>query len=144
MQIRKNEPDPYDHVPHRGERFTEEGKSFYWNFADVKPGTRYKSKKRAWAQTGQIVHTVGTEPQEHPLFPGTSPVVPVMIHVPGFYYEIDSDVTAVANANTPDGTITKWRVDNPLSGAEQTIIAWNSGSVEEYEAAKSALLASSN
>jgi hypothetical protein len=142
MPILKNEPDPYNHVPHQGKHFTEEGKSFYWNFADVKPGTRYKSKAEAWVQTGQIVHNVGTESERHPLFPNALPVVPVMIHIPGFYYEIDSDVTAVANAVTPEGVITKWRVDSAVSGAEQTIMAWNCKSTVEYEAAKAALIAS--
>ena len=78
------------------------------------------------------------------LFPGTAPGYKGLIYSPGFYYEIYSDVTAVANASTPDGTITKWRDDSAVSGAEQTIIAWNSNSVEEYEAAKAALLASKN
>lgn len=78
------------------------------------------------------------------VFPGAAPVCKGLIYSPGFYYEIDSDVTAVANANTPEGVITKWRVDSAVSGAEQTIIAWNANSVEEYEAAKAALLASRN
>ena len=73
---------------------------------------------------------------EHPMFPGAAPVLWGLIHSPGFYFEVDSDVTSVENAVTPDGAITKWRIDNALSGAKQTEIAWSCNSADEYEAAK--------
>ena len=138
--INHDEPDHYSDVPHNGEHFVENGQVYYWNFSNVKPGTRYKTKNKAWVTTGPTEQAVG-ELQEHPLFPGATPVIPVLIHVPGFYYETDNDVTAVENQSTPQGQITKWRVDNPISTAQQTYLAWNSSSVEEYEAKKQAMLA---
>jgi hypothetical protein len=136
--------DPYRHVPHQGKPFTEGGKTFYWNFSNVKPGTRYKSKQRAWRATGMPVVQMEAELSEHPMFPDAAPVFQGPISSPGFYFEVDSDVTAVENAVTPDGMITKWRVDNALSGAMQTMIAWHSNSADEYEAAKAMAQTSAN
>jgi hypothetical protein len=136
--------DPYRQVPHQGKFFTEGGKTFYWNFSNAKPGTRHKSKQQAWRATGMPVVQMEAELSEHPMFPGAAPVFQGLISSPGFYFEVDSDVTAVENAVTPDGVITKWRVNNALSGAMQTMIAWSSNSADEYKAAKAAAQISAN
>ena len=138
IDCKKN--DPYSHVPHNGKHFAENSQTFFWNFSNVKSGTRRKTKNKAWVTTGPVQQAVG-ELQEHPLFPGAEPVFLMRIHVPGFYYEIDNDVTAVENQSTSQGQITKWRVDNPISTAHQTHLAQNSSSVEEYESKKQAMLA---
>ena len=143
-QAQTKDRDRYDQVPHQGKHFTEGEKTFYWNFANVKPGTRYKEKRRAWRATGMPVMEMEKELSAHPMFPGTAPVYKGLIHSPGFYYEIDSDVTAVENAVTLGGIITKWRIDNALSGSQQTAIAWSVNSAEQYEAAKAAALASAS
>jgi hypothetical protein len=134
------ENDPYENVPHNGKRFTENGKTFYWNFSNVKPGTRHKGKNKAWVTLGPVQRIDEAEPRVHPMFPGSLPVTMFQINVPGFYYEIDYDAVAVENKRIQEGTITKWRDDAPISGAQQTTLAWNSRSVEEYEAMKQALL----
>jgi len=134
--------DLYENAPHNGKRFTENGKTFYWNFSNVKPGTRLKGKNKAWVTLGPVQRIDEAELRVHPMFPGSLPVTMFQINVPGFYYEIDHDVVAVENKKIPEGTITKWRDDAPISGEQQTILAWNSKSVEEYEAMKQALLTS--
>ena len=130
------ENDPYKDVPHHGQHFTENGETFYWNFSNVEPGTRITEKNTAWRATGPPIVKMEPELSDHPMFPSAAPVYQGSIHNPGFFYEIDVDVTAIENSDTPSGRITKWRDNRPLSGAEQTLLAWDSSSVEDYKAKK--------
>lgn len=132
----------YKNVPDNGKFFVENGKTYYWNNSNVKPGTQYKTKNKAWVSTGSMVTQVADEPTQLSCFgPNSTPVLPMMIENPGFFYEIDSWTTAVENRVIDGCHFTKWCTEYPLSSATQQALAWNSQSNEEYEAKKQAALA---
>jgi hypothetical protein len=128
--------NPYANVPHRGKHFTEGGKTYYWSFSSVKPGTRFAGKQRAYRSIGQPTIVSTEDLQEHPLFPGSTPVTPILVENLGFYYDIDTNVVAVENRTIAEGCITKWRIDQLLSGSEQQELAWSCKDANEYEHCK--------
>jgi hypothetical protein len=89
--------------------------------------------------TGKSITEIAGEPQVIPDLGGT-PVLPVFIYNPGFYYDIENDLECVEARDTPEGRIVKWVEHAPMSSAQQQAIAFQCSSAEEYEARKAQIL----
>jgi hypothetical protein len=129
--------DLYEHVPHKGKHFEENGRLYYWNFSQAKVGTVVKRKDRAWRQTADPSKG---EPTGNMLNLGGEPVPEIAIYIFGFYFDIDTHVECVNAAQTKEDRITKWLVVE--SGEWQQSLAYAVSSREQYEAEKAKILAS--
>jgi len=79
----EHEPEkdnPYEVVPNKGERFEENGKTYYWTFADTEVGTVSDEVERAFRQDM------------------------------GGYFGVRTHVKAVEEQTTPNGRIVKWEI----------------------------------
>ena len=136
MKDKLLEENPYEHVPHQGKHFTENGKRCYWTFSSAtRVGERIRRRDRGWRPTGKCITEIAGEPQVIPGLGGT-PVRSVFVYSPGFYYDIENDLECVEARNTTKGRIVKWVEHAPMSGAQQQAIAFQCSSAEEYEARK--------
>ena len=117
----ENKQDPYDVVPHQGQHFTEDGCTFYWTYDShrtVKVGDRLKGIKTAWRPTGMCrVVKIADEPVIITELGGT-PVTPIVLHNPGYYYEVPYDLTVVAEAQTKYGRIVKWQINEESNACD--------------------------
>jgi hypothetical protein len=125
--------DPYKNVPHKGQRCLKDGKPCYWCFSNDQVGTVFRYKQRGWRPLdAQPVSQPMGEPRVLPGHGGT-PVQPVLIHNPGFYYETEVHIECIEERMIPEGRIVLWMDHARLSDVECQAIAFQCMSLDEYQ-----------
>jgi len=106
------EKDPYEHLPHHGKVFIENGKESYWNFSSAQVGQVDRGTMRGWRPfTAKGAHFELSVPIETPhefANWGNTPVQFYEVPIFGDYYDIPFERTCVEARQIPEGRITKW------------------------------------